>query len=233
MKLCVIYSHYYVDEVVKYRFDNLRSLNPDAQIVPVGLSGYTLLPNSLFVDRNIWPNNNNLNCNISNKIDWTLGDLCVYQTFLNHNNFDYYFLIEYDTAFNTSILDFFDIESKQYAGNVPDCNLSKWCWFKRYKFSRSKIKKIPDNELASTGPTTCLWWSHNILQKVVTECFLNKNIYCNMFSELRLGTLTKKFTKISKNLPNNSDFISWDHENIKENHSKFFYHPRKQIIKNE
>lgn len=229
MKTCIIFSHHYVNSTVSYRFENLKKLNPDCDVVSVGLSGYHLLHKSVVINRDLWPKNQNMEVF---SIDWSLGDLCIYQTYVEYPDYDMYFLVEYDTAFNVSIFDFFtNIYTQDCGVNYgSNFNISEYMWYKNYN---DKFAKIDKQHLSTTGPTTCLWFNTNLLSKIVKECFLNKGLYDNMFSELRLGTLIKKFTDIKQNRDDIDDYISFVPEAITEKHQNFFYHPRKEIIRNE
>jgi len=230
MKTCIIFSHHYTNETVRRRLDNLKKYNSDCHVVSVGLSGYNLLHGSVIINRNLWPTNKDIN--IFRKTDWSLGDLCIYQTYIEYPDYDIYFLVEYDTAFNVSIFDFFpNIYTQDCGVNYgPNFDISEYMWYKNYNHRFAKIDK---QHLSTTGPTTCLWFTKNLLSKIVKECFLNKGLYDNMFSELRLGTLIKKFTDIKKNRNDIDDYISFVSEAIVEKHKNFFYHPRKKIINNE
>lgn len=230
MKICIIFSHYYIDNTVIQRFINLQKYNLLCDVIPIGLSGYQLLPNSIIIDRNLWPDNKDM---YLKTLDWSLGDLCIYQTFIDKPDYDIYFLLEYDTAFNTPILDFFPNITHQNCGYNygPNFDISNWYWYKeKYKNINTSFTF---NELKSSGPTTCLWWHKELLSDIVNEILTNKNKYNNMFSELRLGTVTKKFTDIKISKINIKDFISYLPEQVLETHNSYFYHPRKTLINNE
>lgn len=228
MKICIILSHHYVDDTVSYRFENLKKLNPDCDIFSVGLSGYDLLSQSIVIDRNLWPSNNNIKIKT---IDWSLGDLCLYQTYINYPNYDIYFLLEYDTAFNVPVLEFFpNITSQDCGMNYgPDFDVTKWYWYNE-KYDPKLISK---EYLASTGPTTCLWFHNHLLSQISHELMNNVFLYNNMFSELRLGTLTKKFTNIKLNKPKIFKYISYLPSLIEKKQSVYFYHPCKELLMNE
>jgi len=232
LKLCVILSHHYVDNVVTSRYNRLKYYNPKATIYPVGLPGYELLDGSAFIDRDLWPNNDKMHLNMEQHFcaDWSLGDLHIYQAYLDNPDYDYYFLVEYDTAFNTPILDFFDITSKQCGGNSVDANITSWIWHQVYKSQTFNVKELTSKELGNSGVTTCLWFSNSILSLIVKECLDNKDRYNNMFSELRLGSLIKKYATLNLSKQNISEFISYSNDKLNWSHEKFFYHPCKQLL---
>ena len=59
-----------------------------------------------------------------------------------------------------------------------------------------------------------------------------------MFSELRGGTVIKKYTELIRSRPDIADYISWRKDDLKFGKEKYFYHPIKnfkelQLCKNE
>lgn len=229
----LIFSHYYSDSTIADRFSYLKSLNKDWDIVSAGFKSHeqNLLPNSLVIDTTNYPNNNSvLVAKPDANINWTQGDIFLYDIYTRFPNYKKYFLFEYDTIFNCSIDYFFPnlYKYNHFGSNVFNTLNESWIFIDIYL--KNNQYHLPLDRLASIGQTSCIYIDNSLLSLVVSELEYNKKYYDHMFSELRLGSLIKKF--VPKLLPARDDiakFINWDMQNININLSldNYFYHPYK------
>ena len=83
----ILFSHHKVDELTIDRFNLVKRLNPTWDVVSVGFNGYDLLPNSLFVNREIYPKNKELVevDNLHNE-DWSNPDFFLYSGYSEFSN---------------------------------------------------------------------------------------------------------------------------------------------------
>jgi len=86
----ILFSHHKVDELTINRFNLVKRLNPTWDVVSVGFRGYDLLPNSLFVNREIYPKNKEL-VEIDNlhTEDWSNPDFFLYSGYSFNNLHSY------------------------------------------------------------------------------------------------------------------------------------------------
>jgi len=232
MKRLIIFSHHYVNDDIKQRFDFVKKLNSDWNIIPVGFSDYELLPNSLVIKKDKYPNNYDLKFQADNDypykrhIDWFDADLFLYQTYFQFPNYDAYFLYEYDTISNVSIDEFFDTSLDFFGNNIWENVSESYYWLNLYRLLNPYNSSL-DN-ISTWGQCTCIYITNQILKNVVNEVINNKHLYCNMLSEIRAGTLIKKFTDLKQGRHNIHEFISWEKSSINIDLSKpHFFHPVK------
>ena len=101
MKRLIIFSHHYVNDDIKQRFDFVKKLNSDWNIIPVGFSNYELLPNSFVIKKDKYPNNYDLKFQADNDypykrhIDWFDADLFLYETYFQYS-FRLFFKVQLD-----------------------------------------------------------------------------------------------------------------------------------------
>ncbi len=223
----ILFSHHEVNSVIVDRFNNLKQLNTDWDIKPIGFTGYNLLPNSIVTDKNKYPTNFALrDTHPYHNIDWFDPDLFIYDGYLQYPNYDSYFLYEYDTVCNTPINLFFDISLDFFGNNISDPSNETWEWIQRYRSLNDHHNYF--KFLYSYGQSTCIYFKNHILKKCVNELFTNKHLYKDMFCEIRGGVLAKQFTDLKKGRSDIEKYISWTPNNIKVDLNKpHFYHPVK------
>lgn len=226
-KKLILFSHHYVDDLVISRFNNIKNLNSDWDIFPIGFEGYQLLSNSLITNKEKYPVNHGLVPYSDNKhVDWADPDLFLYDGYLQKPNYDSYFLYEYDTICNVSIDSFFDTSLDFFGNYISNPADEKWWWVEKYRLLN------PHNTLLKTlyayGASTCIYMINDIVSKCAKEVTTNKHLYNNMLSEIRGGTLVSNFTTLKKGRPDIEEYISWNPKLIEVNKSKdYFYHPIK------
>ena len=59
-KSLIIFSHHYINEKIFDRFNKVKILNPDWDVVSIGFENYNLLPNSLIIKKDIYPSNKDI-----------------------------------------------------------------------------------------------------------------------------------------------------------------------------
>lgn len=223
----ILFSHHKVDELTINRFNLVKRLNPTWDVVSVGFRGYDLLPNSLFVNREIYPKNKEL-VEIDNlhTEDWSNPDFFLYSGYSEFPNYDEYFLYEYDTICNVSIEEFFNTNVDFFGSTICNPGAETWDWVKLYRKHNpynTRFKKI-----YSYGQSTCIYFKKEILKQCVEEVIKNKYFYDNMLSEIRAGTLVSQFTSLKKGREDINNFISWTPDDINVNlNQPHFYHPVK------
>lgn len=222
-----LFSHHLVNDVIVERFNNLKKLNPNWDVRPVGFEGYDLLPNSIIVNKDKYPTNNLLkDYSIQKSADWCDPDLYLYDAYIQYPQYDAYFLYEYDTICNVSIDEFFDTSLDFFGNNIVVPGEESWWWVEQYR------KLNPHNsvfdKLYAYGQSTCIYMTNKILKHCVEEVIKNKHLYCEMLSEIRGGTLVKQVTDLKKGRHDISNYISWTPNEINVDLSKnYFYHPIK------
>ena len=103
-KFVVLFLHNCKDEVTLYNYDRIKKFNPDVDIYPVGFDWHDLIEDSHRVYRHDeFPNNKILNAALNWNNTKTESDLCIYDFFLHYQDYDSYFIIEWDTYCNCSI----------------------------------------------------------------------------------------------------------------------------------
>lgn len=223
----ILFSHHQVDSSVVDRFNNLKRLNTDWDVKPIGFDGYSLLTDSIVTKKDKYPTNFELrDTHPYHHIDWFDPDLFIYDAYLQYPNYESYFLYEYDTICNTSIDSFFDTNLDFFGNNISDPANETWEWITRYR----SINKHHNHFkiLYSYGQSTCIYFKNHILNKCVNELLVNKHLYNNMLSEVRGGTLVSQFTSLKKGREDIQKYISWTPNDINIDISKpHFYHPSK------
>ena len=223
----ILFSHYYVNDEIINRFNNLKKLNPTWDIISIGFEGYKLLDNSITTNKEIYPSNKDLHYfALYQHLDWFDGDLFLYDVYQKFPNYNEYFLYEYDTICNVSIDSFFDTSLDFFGSTICNPGREDWDWIKLYR--KHNIYNTRFEKLYSCGQTTAIYFKNNILKQCVNELFENKYLYNNMFSEVRCGTLVSQFTSLKMGNPNNNKFISWIQNDINvDENIHHFYHPVK------
>lgn len=226
-KKVILFSHYYVDDSLVRRINNLKRLNTDWDIIPVGFEGYNLFDDSIEINRDKYPTNYDIHYYVpNNNIDWFNGDLCLYECYLRLSHYDEYFLYEYDTICNVSIEEFFDTTVDFFGSTICNPASEDWEWVKLYRKHNTNSNYF--KTLYSCGQTTCLYFKNKVLKRCTEELFNNKHLYNNMFSEVRCGTIINQFSTLNKGRCDINDYVSWTPNDIKIDINKsYFYHPVK------
>jgi hypothetical protein len=226
-KKIILFSHHKVDELTIDRFNLVKRLNPTWDVVSVGFNGYDLLPNSLFVNREIYPKNKELVevDNLHNE-DWSNPDFFLYSGYSEFSNYDEYFLYEYDTISNVGIEEFFNTDVDFFGNGIRSPADEEWWWVKQYRKLNPNNYKF--NNLHSYGQSTCIYFKNHILKKCTEEILKNKSLYDNMLSEIRGGTLVSQFTTLKMGRSDIEKYISWTPSDINlDMKIPHFYHPLK------
>lgn len=218
--MCIVFLHYTNTEVVLYNYELIIKNNPYTKIHSVGFDGNFLIEGSHVVFKTKYPKNYNLT-------EWSEADLLIYDFYVNYPNYDSYFFIEWDTYCNCSIENYYNIYlDKDFFSPhiVIGEKLKDWYWYTILSEEQKSMQMI-----GGVSPTTCLFFKNKVLKSVTDKMFKNTQIYENMFSEIRLGTLIQQ---CEYNLfEYGGDKISWLAENIKVNvNVPGYYHPVKSII---
>lgn len=223
----IFYTHHYRDGFVDDNFKKLRQLNVEWDIYSIGFKGNTLLPGSLIANKDKYPTNARIKDALP--IEWSEADLLFCEAYRHKPNYNYYFFIEYDTIFNVPVLDFFNIEGEDFLGCNVDSNPGlDWIWIQNFErfIERHKDVALYDDSYGSGGQTTCVSFNNIMLRYYRNELIKNKDYYESMFSELRLGTVLKKYTTLRNIRSDISNYISWNPDWITFNFKKpYFYHP--------
>lgn len=110
----VLFLHHCKNDVTLHHYNLLKKFNPNLKIFPVGFAWHDLIEGSHVVHRSDeLPNNYILN-KILNMGTSSESDLCIYNFFLHYQDFDYYFVIEWDTYCNSSIEDVYGPAMEKY-----------------------------------------------------------------------------------------------------------------------
>ena len=226
-KKLILFSHHYVDDIIVERFDNLKNLNPSWNIIPIGFERYELLDGSIITNREKYPSNKDIHYYVpNNHLDWFDGDLCLYDIYRHYNDYNEYFLYEYDTICNVSIESFFNTRLDFFGSTICNPGEESWEWIKLYR--KHNIYNEKFKNIYSCGQTTCIYFKNHILKQCVEEVLKNNHLYNNMFSEIRCGTLVNQFTELKRGMDNIDKFISWNVNDISVNKNiPYFYHPVK------
>lgn len=220
-KLAVLYLHHCKDEVTLYNYNRLKKFNSNVDIYPVGFKWHDLIDGSHIVHRHEeLPNNYVLN-NILKNGTSSESDLYIYDFFLHHQDYDSYFVIEWDTYCNCSIDEIYGEAMQKYdtfcsqmmtnefygpgTGPLMDVNglniddshsryIRRGSWY-RYFFSQinepTEQKKLIPY-LGSASTTSLLYLKHDLLYNVVNLILENPRLYDNIQNEMRLGTLIQQ-----------------------------------------
>jgi hypothetical protein len=227
-KQLIIFSHHYVDEFVMWNFNNVKNLNPDWDILPIGFNGYSLIEHSLVVDKSLYPINDSLIPYSPIKTsDWADPDLFIYESWRKFPYYEGYFLYEYDTVCNINISSFFNINVDFFGNNINNPANENWMWVELYR----KFNEYSSNftKLYGYGQSTCIYSKNYILEQCYYELIENKKFYNSMLSEIRGGTLFKKFCELIPSRSDINDFIWWKKLEIKNIKKEYFYHPIKNF----
>jgi len=225
----IVFTHHFVNDFVKWNFENVKKLNSDWDIIPIGFGGRgSLLENSVIVDKEKYPVNFKLiEYSYVPTVEWSEPDLFLYESYFKFPDYDCYFMYEYDTVCNVPIEQFFDISVDFFGNNIMNPALDTWWWADLYrKFNENNVL-FPT--LYGYGQSTCIFFRNHILKQCFEEVVKNKNTYCHMLSELRGGTLTSKFTSLKSSRPDIRDFIWWENKGLKFGERNYFYHPIKSL----
>lgn len=226
-KKVILFSHHYFDENIIERFINLKRLNPNWDVFPIGFEGYNLMSESIITKRDQYPSNKDLvkYSHIKNE-DWLNPDLFIYDGYLQKPNYDAYFLYEYDTICNVSVDCFFRTDLDFFGNYICDPAPEDWWWVEKYRLLNEY--NIYFNTLYAYGASTCVYFTNDIARKCSNEVIKNKHLYNNMLSEVRGGTLVSQFTKLKKGRDDIEKYISWKQDLISSDKSiNYFYHPIK------
>jgi hypothetical protein len=232
-KKLIIFTHHFKDDFVKWNFENIKKLNTDWDIISVGFSkNSTLLENSIIVNKEKYPINNKL---IEHfyvpTVEWSEPDLFLYESYFQYPNYESYFMYEYDTVCNVPIENFFDTSVDFFGNNIFNPAPETWWWAELYRKFNTNNVLFPT--LFAYGQSTCVYFKNNILKQCSEEIVKNKDLYCQMLSELRGGTIVSKFTKLIQSKENIKDYIWWEKSVLKFGMKEYFYHPIKSFLEIE
>lgn len=236
----IFYIHHCNEEFAQKNFLNIKELNPGWDVYSIGFKGNNLLPGSLYAEKDEYAifdasKIHNVGKLTKWEIEWMSADLLCCEAYTHKPQYDYYFFIEWDTICNVPVLDFFDIEGCEYLGsNVRSNPPQDWIWIKCYEefLHQYRDVSIYDHEYGDGGQTACMCFNNATLKNYKNEIIKNKYLYDNMFSELRLGTVLKKYTTLKNLRPDILDYISWTSDWITYDFSKpYFYHPKQDLDK--
>lgn len=231
MTKLVIFTHHFVNDFVKWNFNTIKKLNPSWDVISVGFDKYDLIDGSIKVCTDKYPKNDGLIENYPQyEVEWSQPDILFYETYFTKPFYDKYLVIEWDCVSNVSIETFFPkIEEHGFLGNnvsvFSDNDLS-WEFIKIYRQYGGSL-----NNLASYGQSCCLYFCNDILKQISEEVVKNKHLYNNMLSELRGGTLVRKFIDLNPLREDIRDYFWWNTEGIKFDKDTYFYHPIKSAEK--
>lgn len=227
-KNVILFTHHYVDDFIKWNYENVKSLNPEWDVIPIGFEGYSLLSNSLTVNKQKYPTNYNLLEHSYNRsTDWSDPDLFLYDGWNQIPHYDGYFLYEYDTVCNVPVNSFFDTTMDFFGNNVNNPAPEDWYWVELYRKYNIHNKNFPI--LYGYGQSTCIFLKNHIVKNCFIEITRNKHLYCDMLSEIRGGTLTKMYTEIKPSREDIREFVWWGKCGLTLGKKEYFYHPIKNF----
>jgi hypothetical protein len=248
-KNAIIFIHHNTNEIAKHNLELIKKFNPDCDVFTVGFSWHNLFPDSHIVYRTEdWPVNYRLN-NILNCGTSSESDLYIYDFFMHHQEYESYFVVEWDTYCNTSIQDFYGDAMKKYQTfsafiftnkpDLPDADKTKlkyvkeWSWFGYFDQLKSDSEKkqlIP--YLGGTYPTSLLFYRNNVLHDMMTILLNNPRLYDNIQNEMRLGTLIQSagYELIEHGGETNQFFEQPHYKEYISKQIKGYYHPIKEIL---
>lgn len=226
----IFFTHHTNTEFERINFEIVRNLNSGWDIIPIGFEGYNLLPGSTIAYREKYPCNYELSQknHSNNCVDWYSADILFAEAYRHHSYYKNYFFYEYDTICNVSIDSFFDTSVPFFSTTAlyPRPN-NYWNWIRDYLF----FKNARDIMFGQSGVTTCVYFENSILRQYYIKLLENPyNVYDNMFSELRLGTIIGQICNPTKSRPDIDEYINWKDIYINANFDRdFFYHPVKKF----
>lgn len=223
----ILFSHHQVNQLIIDRFNNIKQLNKNWDVIPIGFKEHVLLPNSLIINNELYPSNRDIQYHVpQNNIHWFECDLFLYDGYRQCPNYDSYFLYEYDTICNVSVDSFFNTDVDFFGNNIENPASEMWEWVKLYR--KHNTHESYFKQLYSYGQSTCIYVKNEIIKKCFIEVITNKHLYNNMFCEVRGGTLINQFTPLKKGHENIQNYISWHKNLISVDETKnYFYHPIK------
>ena len=243
-KLAVLYLHHCKNEVTIHNYNRLKKFNPDLDVYPVGFEWHDLIEGSHIVHRHDeLPNNFILNKLVNNTTS-SESDLCIYDFFLHHQDYESYFVVEWDTYCNASILEVYgDVFEKydtfsaytftnEFNGpgtgiikNIDNLNIDdsheryvkRWSWY-RYFFQKLN-EPTEQNKLlpylGGTYPTSLLYYKNKVLRDVLELILSNPRLYDNIQNEMRLGTVLQQAGyKLNEYGGNTNQFVEQKHYRI-------------------
>ena len=63
----ILFSHHYFDNYIIEKIKNIEHLNPSWDVIPIGFKEHTLLSNSLIVNDDKYPKNDNIQYHVDRK----------------------------------------------------------------------------------------------------------------------------------------------------------------------
>lgn len=240
-KLAVLYLHHCKNEVTIHNYNRLKKFNPDLDVYPVGFEWHDLIEGSHIVHRHDeLPNNFVLNKLVNNTTS-SESDLYIYDFFLHHQDYESYFVVEWDTYCNASILEVYgDVFEKydtfsaytftnEFNGpgtgiieNIDNLNIDdsheryvkRWSWY-RYFFQKLN-EPTEQNKLlpylGGTYPTSLLYYKNKVLRDVLELILSNPRLYDNIQNEMRLGTVLQQAGyKLNEYGGNTNQFVEQKH----------------------
>jgi hypothetical protein len=188
------------------------------------------------------------------------SDLLIYDFFLHHQDFDSYFLVEYDTYCNCSIEECYSEAFKKYdmfcsqmltnefygpgTGVIDDSkldiNTSEYRYVKRgswYRYFFSKMNETTEQKkllpyLGSASTTSLMYLKHDVLYSILELLLANPPLYNDIQNEMRLGTLIQQagYKLTEFGGRTNDCLIQENFMRDIENKVNGYYHPKKEII---
>jgi len=221
--IAILFLHHTKSDVTIHNYNLLKKYNPNSSIFPVGFEWHDLMEGSHVVRRSDeLPNNIILN-NILNggKSTSSESDLYIYDFFLHNQDFDSYFIVEWDTYCNASIEECYGDAIKKYdtfcsqmltnefygpgTGIISDTSdldieKSEYRYVKRgswYRYFFSKLNEPTEQKvllpfLGSLSTTSLLHIKKHVLYDIVKLILENPRLYDNIQNEMRLGTLIQQ-----------------------------------------
>jgi hypothetical protein len=248
--MAVLFLHHSTSDVTMHNYKLLQINNPNKKIYPVGFSWHELMDNSHIVYRrdDEFPNNYVLN-HILNSGTSSESDLCIYDFFLHHQNFDSYFVVEWDTYCNSSIEECYgDIINSHdtfsaltFTNEIDSPDVEKtqrryvkeWSWYNLFEsIATAEQKEKLTPYLGGTYPTSLLYYSKKALYDMVELVLNDPRLYDNIQNEMRLGTLLQQAGyKLKEYGSNTNQFFEQDSYKLNiQNNVKGYYHPIKTIL---
>lgn len=249
-ELVILYVHHNKSPVTLHHYNLLKKYNTDKVIIPTGFEGGDLLDGSHVVKFNEnYPKNDLLNTMLSGTMPISAqSDLIIYDFYLHHQDFNSYFVVEWDTYCNCSVdecygeafekydtfsgriftnkLDVSDADEKRY--------VKEWSWYRMYYTAtrtREQEEKIGPY-LGATYPTSLLYYKRKTLYDIVSLLLSNPRLYDNLQNEMRLGTLLQQSGyELNEYKRHTNQFCEQPHyrDEIKRG-IKGYYHAIKDIL---
>lgn len=220
-KLAGLFLHHKNNEVTRHNYNLLKKFNPDVDIYPVGFQWHDLMEGSHVVHRHDeFPNNYLLN-NILKSGTSSESDLYLYDFFLHHQDYESYFIIEWDTYCNCSIEEYYGEAMQKYdtfcsqmmtnefygPGTGPLMDITgldikdsheryvrrgSWYQFFFSQLNEPTIQKKLLPFLGSSSTTSLQYFKHKVVYDIVNLILSDPHLYNNIQNEMRLGTLIQQ-----------------------------------------